>query len=89
MRPEPCTCFQKHRFWILLESLVRFTYVINNKNMGREPIYLTELSLSNIPHMRANFPGRFCDASQFTSYDGTEVPIYLIWKRRRANLPLT
>ena len=57
--------------------------------MGREPIYLTELSLSNIPHMRANFPGRFCDASQFTSYDGTEVPIYLIWKRRRANLPLT
>ena len=58
-------------------------------NMGREPIYLTELSLSNIPHMRANFPGRFCDASQFTSYDGTEVPIYLIWKRRRANLPLT
>eukprot|EP01047_Picozoa_sp_COSAG01_P144515 COSAG01_NODE_76419_length_185_cov_26.895349_1_plen_26_part_10 len=26
--------------------------------MGREPIYLTELSLSNIPHMRANFPGR-------------------------------
>ena len=52
-------------------------------------VYLTELSLSNIPHMRANFPGRFCDASQFTSYDGTEVPIYLIWKRRRANLPLT
>ena len=33
MHPEPCTCFQKHRFWILLESLVRFTYVINNKNI--------------------------------------------------------
>jgi hypothetical protein len=56
---------------------------------GREPIYLIDLSRANIPPPRANFPGRFCDASQFTSYDGTEVPIYLIWKRRLANSPLT
>ena len=56
---------------------------------GREPIYLTELSRANIPPLRANLPRRFCDASQFTSYDRTEFPIFLIWKRRPANSPLT
>jgi hypothetical protein len=56
--------------------------------MGREPIYLIDMSRANIPPPRANFPRRFCDACQFTSYDRTEFqftsfgsvaePIYLL-----------
>jgi hypothetical protein len=60
--------------------------------MGREPIYLIDMSRANIPPPRANFPRRFCDACQFTSYDRTEFqftsfgsvaePIYLLPERR-------
>jgi hypothetical protein len=58
--------------------------------MGREPIYLIDLSRANLPSRLANLPRRSCDACQYT-YEIT-LPLHIAFshcvKRRCASWPI-